>query len=360
LTGTASNPEIANSSVTNSKIANGISPTKVGLGNVNNTSDLLKPISNATQVALDAKASNTALDLKAPIDSPTFTGTISGISKTMVGLGNIDNTTDLLKPISNATQAALDLKASLTALNLKANSTDLALKADITDLNLKAPVESPTFTGTKTNLTLSGGELRLTSLASEGVYLFSAPIDLGGTFTSRITASITQYAEDPTDLFDTGRGFALFDSATGSFDGNAPAFTNSHLEIATSADNITYTSFRNFVVGDYTARYYKFKMRLTSLDAVSTPVITALSVTVDMQDRIFSGNDITSGSGTYSVVFTLPFYSANYAVGITAQGMATGDFFQLTSKTTSGFNIAFKNSSNTGISKTFDYIAKGY
>jgi hypothetical protein len=101
-------------------------------------------------------------------------------------------------------------------------------------------------------------------------------------------------------------------------------------------------------------------MRLTSLDGVSTPVITALSVTVDMPDRIFSGNDITSGTGTYSVAFTLPFYSANYAVGITAQGMATGDFFELTSKTTSGFSVAFKNSSGTGISKTFDYIAKGY
>jgi hypothetical protein len=220
--------------------------------------------------------------------------------------------------------------------------------------------ESPTFTGTKTNLTLSGGELRLTSLVSEGVYLFSAPIDLGATYTSRVTATITQYAEDPTDLFDSGRGFATFDDATGSFDGNAPAFTNSHLEIATSADNITYTSFRNFVVGDYTARYYKFRMRLTSLDGVSTPVITALSVTVDMPDRIFSGNDITSGTGTYSVTFTLPFYSANYAVGITAQGMATGDFFLLTNKTVNGFNVAFKNSSGTGISKSFDYIAKGY
>jgi cell division protein FtsL len=153
LTGSAANPEIANAAITDAKVANGISPTKVGLGNVNNTSDLLKPISTATQVALDAKANNTALSLKAPIDSPTFTGTISGITKAMVGLGNIDNTTDLLKPISNATQSALDLKASITALNLKANSTDLALKADITDLNLKAPIASPTFTGTVEGIT---------------------------------------------------------------------------------------------------------------------------------------------------------------------------------------------------------------
>jgi len=75
---------------------------------------------------------------------------------------------------------------------------------------------------------------------------------------------------------------------------------------------------------------------------------------------IFSGNDITSGIGTYSVVFTTPFYSANYAVGITNQGMATGDFFTLSNKTINGFNIAFKNSSGTGVSRVFDFIAKGF
>jgi hypothetical protein len=56
----------------------------------------------------------TALGTKAPIASPTFTGTVSGIDKTMVGLGNVDNTTDALKPISTATQNALDLKLNLS------------------------------------------------------------------------------------------------------------------------------------------------------------------------------------------------------------------------------------------------------
>jgi len=51
-----------------------------------------------------------ALNAKAPLASPTFTGTVSGITKAMVGLGNLDNTTDLLKPISTATQTALNLK----------------------------------------------------------------------------------------------------------------------------------------------------------------------------------------------------------------------------------------------------------
>lgn len=99
-----------------------LTKSSVGLGNVDNTSDADKPVSTATQ---------SALDLKAPLASPTFTGTVSGITKTMVGLGNVDNTADADKPVSTATQTALDLKAD------------------------KA---SPTFTGTvnAANLTLSG------------------------------------------------------------------------------------------------------------------------------------------------------------------------------------------------------------
>jgi len=84
----------------------GIDKTDVGLGNVDNTSDASKPVSTATQ---------TQLDLKAPIASPTFTGTVSGITKAMVGLGNVDNTSDANKPVSTAQQTALDLKAPLAS-----------------------------------------------------------------------------------------------------------------------------------------------------------------------------------------------------------------------------------------------------
>ena len=92
----------------------GVTKSMVGLGNVDNTSDAGKPISTATQ---------SALDLKAPIANPTFTGTVAGVTKSHVGLGNVDNTTDLGKPVSTAQQTALDLKA---------------------------PIANPTFTGTVT------------------------------------------------------------------------------------------------------------------------------------------------------------------------------------------------------------------
>jgi len=76
--------------------------------------------SNATNArnAIGA-ASITDLNAKAPINNPTFTGTVGGITKNMVGLSNVDNTTDLQKPISTATQTALDIKASLLQNNSK-------------------------------------------------------------------------------------------------------------------------------------------------------------------------------------------------------------------------------------------------
>jgi hypothetical protein len=83
-----------------------ITKAQLGLGNVDNTSDLNKPISTATQ---------TALDLKANIANPTFTGTVGGITATMVGLGSVNNTSDANKPISTATQTALNLKANLAS-----------------------------------------------------------------------------------------------------------------------------------------------------------------------------------------------------------------------------------------------------
>jgi len=220
--------------------------------------------------------------------------------------------------------------------------------------------EHPTFSGTKTNLTLENDTLKLTDLSQDGTYLFSAPIDIGGIYTSRVTASITQFAENPTELFDDGRGFSLFDSATGSFDGDSPSNSNAHLEIALSDDGVTYTDYKNFVIGDYTFRFAKFRLYLISRDGATTPVVSEVSVTIDMPDRIFSGNDIVSGATTYTVSFTNPFKSVNYAVGITGENMATGDYFLVENKTINGFDVTFKNSSDTAVSRTFDYIAKGF
>jgi len=251
--------------------------------------------------------------------------------------------------------------------------------------NITTVNEHPTFAGTKTNVALSDDAIILNSselfdaasglfdanttrffdsgvanadFLASGNYEFANVIDIGAKHTARITASITQSARNPDDLFDNRTG--NFDLGKSNFDGDTPANCDAHLEIATSDDNSTYTSFQTFVIGNYTARYFKFRLVLTSSDLASTAVVSEATVTVDMQDRIFSGNDITSGASTKTVTFTTPFKTTGYAVGITMEDANTGDFFTVSNKTVNSFDVLFKNSSGTNISRTFDFIAKGF
>jgi archaellum component FlaC len=60
---------------------------------------------------------------KADLESPTFTGTVSGVTKAHVGLTNVDDTSDADKPISTATQTALDAKASLAGATFTGDVT---------------------------------------------------------------------------------------------------------------------------------------------------------------------------------------------------------------------------------------------
>ena len=251
--------------------------------------------------------------------------------------------------------------------------------------NITTVSEHPTFAGTKTNVSISDDSLILNSselfdsasglfdanttrffdsgvanadFLASGNYEFANVIDIGAKHTVRVTASLTQSARNPDDLFDSRTG--NFDSGKSNFDGDTPANCDAHLEIATSDDNSTYTSFQNFVIGNYTARYLKFRIVMTSTDLASTPVIQQVTVTVDMIDRIFSGNDISSGVGTKTVTFTNPFKTTSYAVGITMEDANTGDFFTVSNKTVNSFDVLFKNSSGSNISRTFDFIAKGF
>ena len=83
----------------------GITKSDVGLSNVNNTSDANKPISTATQ---------SALDLKAPIESPTFTGTVTLPTGTVTSGMILDGT--IVNADINASAAIDKTKISGTAI----------------------------------------------------------------------------------------------------------------------------------------------------------------------------------------------------------------------------------------------------
>jgi len=278
---------------------------------------------------------------------------------------------------------------------VSANSAEIVLQtniADVEDLNaIVTLTENSAFSGSKTNVVkitesgtsfiqldtsvnfdstsgnfddafglFDGGQNTITT---SGFYDFTNYFDLGDKYTSRVTANFNNIRIDYVDLFDSASGD--FDQREGLFDGTATAFddTSVNLEIATTDDDPAaspiWSNFRAFVVGDYSARALKFRAHLTSLYGGSTPSITDLAVSVDMPDRVISGSDLVSGAGSYVVTFAQAFKGLS-GIGIAAQNMVSGDFYAITSKSTTGFTIVFRNSASVAVSRTFDYVAKGY
>ena len=131
-----------------------IDKTFVGLGNVDNTSDLLKPISTATQGAIDKKLDKqdgyslisdaektklSGIEAGAQVNVVHSVNTKTGkvvLVKDDIGLSNVDNTSDLDKPTSTDTQTKLDKKVDKTitvagkplSANVVLSKTDVGLQ----------------------------------------------------------------------------------------------------------------------------------------------------------------------------------------------------------------------------------------
>jgi len=137
----------------------------VDLGNVDNTSDSAKPVSSDTQ---------TALDLKAPAANPTFTGTVSGITKSDVGLANVEN-------VNVATIRGGVTKSNVGLSNVE-NITTAAIREGVTAANVglgnvtnvsQSTIQSATLTAaTKADVGL--GNVDNTSDATKQTAILSA------------------------------------------------------------------------------------------------------------------------------------------------------------------------------------------
>ena len=273
--------------------------------------------------------------------------------------------------------------------NASTNATSqVAIIEEVKGLNdVVTSTQHPTFPGTKSGVIATDNVLKLKSAinfddltgnfddapglfdgaggntGTSGTYDFDNYIDLGAVFTCRVTANLTVQRRDYVVLFDSREG--LFDDAVGTFDGDSQAFDDTNVELQVSVTNDdpagspTYSDFRTFFVGDYKARALRFRAILTSTDEQATPEVTAMSVQVDMPDRVVSEADIASGAGAKAITFS-PAFKLLQGVGIAAQNLNSGDYYAITAKSATGFTITFYNSSNAAVDRTFDYVAKGY
>ena len=210
-------------------------------------------------------------------------------------------------------------------------------------------------------------------VASTGTYLFNETFDLGAVFSLDLKRHFLTEAFFPSDLFD-----AISDiDARVDFDGSVATKVNAEMLVAVTQNDPTtgsptYSAFQTFANGTYKGRGFKFKVNMTSGDPDQDIRVSQLGYTASLQRRTEqSTTSITSGAGAKAVTFTNTFFTGTSSIGgvnsnlpsIAIQpvgSFASGDFFEVTNVSGTGFTVHFKNASNASISRDFTYQAVGF
>jgi hypothetical protein len=181
----------------------------------------------------------------------TGVNSLTGL-KTALALNNVNNTTDLTKPISTLTQTALDLKlnASDTSKYTKQTYTDSAL---LTKLSISGNAETATTAGNitaTTNTTLTSlSNLATVGTITSGVWSGTAvAVEKGGTGATTASAARTNLGlvigTDVQAPLVAGTNYLAPTGSAASLT-NFPTFnqnTTGNAETATTAGNITATT----------------------------------------------------------------------------------------------------------------------
>lgn len=193
----------------------------------------------------------------------------------------------------------------------------------------------------------------LDGLADSGEYI-SDIIDLGARYATRIRGSI-QTATSYTNDFISLRGL-VSNWATVSGEITGP---DAYIDVATSDDGAAWSNWSLLTVGTYQARYFKFRVRLATDHYAHQIEVSELTVTLDMPDRVAGDTDVAVPAGGLTVTFASAFY-IRPAIGITAEDLQPGERAKVTNQSRAGFTVQVLDSSDAGVARTIDWIAKGY
>ena len=287
------------------------------------------------------------------------------------------NATEVIAPALNGTYL-LKFQDDGGRFSAVAASTTLSLVQLLDSITVKTDREDTDgtpYNGTKSNLTFDStlGGLKLTdpTANASGTYDFVDTLDLGGTFSLVLKRHFQGVGFYTGDQFDNRTD--NIDTWT-DFDGSIANDVNAKMAVRTTTDDPssspTYTSFNDFANGTFKGRGFQFRITIDTADTAQNMNLQQAGYTATMPSRTEQSSVIASGAGAKAVTFTAPFFVGTSGLGnlnsflpsvnISAQNMASGDYFELSSISGTGFTVHFKNSSNASIDRNFTYSAVGF
>jgi len=245
--------------------------------------------------------------------------------------------------------------------NLSANAATFISTFIDPNFNVVTTVDENTggFTGTKTNCSVVSGDLVLNSGQTEMTYEFANTVNLNESTIVRLTPDFNAVATQRNQAMKDYTSIASVPRFAGSIE---PAAITVYVK--TSEDNVTYTDWKVLTAGNYTARYFKFKVEATVESTNNVITFTELGINVDKKDLVQSDEVSVPASGSTSVTFTNAFYggvggSTVPRIGTGVISGSSGDTVVVTNLTKTGMDLQAFNSSGTQVVRTVHYQAIG-
>ena len=200
----------------------------------------------------------------------------------------------------------------------------------------------------------------LGGVSASGEYLFAASVDLGAIYDANFTRRLAVLPFNVALLFDDNLGDL---DTWGDLDGTDVTDTNVLLYVRSTPDDPagtpTWSEWRICTNNMLRGRGFQFKATAFSEQISQNTIVTQVGAITELQQRIERSATLSSGAGTYTATFINAFYDLP-AVNIAPLNMATGDYFSLSSVTSSGFQVAFFNSGGTPVSRQFTHTSVGH
>jgi hypothetical protein len=193
-----------------------------------------------------------------------------------------------------------------------------------------------------------------------GEYEFGSTYDMGAIFDVNLQRRLVAGPYLPNSLWDDRAGDVDTWPAIDETDldrTDASVYVRS--TVNDPAVSPVWSEWREFANAIVRGRGFQFKMIATTTSPDINILVSELGAVMELQQRTEQSAVLTSGGGSYGVVFAEAFYQTP-AIGVTAMNMATGDYFTIGATSRQGFTLTFRNSTGAAVSRQFTYTAVGF